>query len=74
MSALPKTYRVYSFDILRRQVSADFVNAVDDEEVISKARSAGLGSKCEIWDGKRLVAQLEWSAAEPRGASQRASL
>lgn len=59
MSALPRTYRIYSFDIDRRQVSADFLHAVDDEEVIGKAQLAGFGSKCEIWDGKRLVAQLE---------------
>ena len=59
MSALPKTYRIYCFDIDLRQVSADFINAVDDQEVIGKAHSAGFGSKCEIWDGKRLVAQLE---------------
>ena len=59
MSALPKTYRIYSFDTERRQVSADFVNAINDEEAIDKTQSAGFGSKCEIWDGKRLVAQLE---------------
>ena len=30
-----------------------------DEEAVAKAQAAGFGSKCEIWDGRRLVAQLE---------------
>lgn len=59
MSALSKTYRVYRFDIERRQVSADFVNALDDDEVIGRAKSTGFGSKYEIWDGQRLVARFE---------------
>ncbi len=65
MSALAKTYRVYRFDIERRQVSADFVNALNDDEVIGKAKSEGFGSKYEIWDGKRLVARF---ASEHNGA------
>ena len=59
MTAPSKTYRVYSFDIDLRAVNADLIDAASDEEVIAKARSAGFGSKCEIWDGKRLIAQLE---------------
>jgi hypothetical protein len=59
MSGVPKIYRIYSFDIDRRAVSADFVNAVSDEEAIAKIQQAGFGSKCEVWDGRRLVAQLE---------------
>ena len=59
MSELPKIYRVYSFDIERKAVSAEFVNAANDDDAIAKTKEAGFGSKCEIWDGKRLVAQLE---------------
>lgn len=59
MAALPKTYRIYCFDIDRSAVNADLIDAASDEEAIDKARSAGFGSKCEIWDGKRLIAQLE---------------
>ncbi len=59
MSDLPKSYRVYCFDIDRRAVSADFVKAASDQEAVSKIEAAGFGSKCEIWDGKRLVAQLD---------------
>jgi hypothetical protein len=59
MSRPSKTYRIYCFDIDRNAVSADFVNATSDEEAISRTQETGFGSKCEIWDGKRLVAQLE---------------
>ena len=59
MSSPQKTYRVYCFDFVRKDVSADFVRAASDEEAIAKVEAAGFGSKCEIWDGKRLVAQLE---------------
>lgn len=70
MSALPKTYRVYRFDMELRQVSADFVNALNDDEVIGKTKSAGFASKYEIWDGKRLVARFESEPAELRRALQ----
>jgi hypothetical protein len=59
MSAAPRTYRVYCYDMALRSVSADFIQAVDDDDAIAKAEAAGFGSKCEIWDGKRLVAQLQ---------------
>jgi hypothetical protein len=59
MSALARSYRVYWFDVEPRAVTADFVSAASDEEAIAKTRAAGFGSKCEIWDGRRLVAQLE---------------
>lgn len=59
MSAPQKTYRVYCYDMVRKVVSADFIKAADDTDAIVQAEAAGFGSKCEIWDGKRLVAQLE---------------
>lgn len=59
MSALPKLYRVYWFDIERKTVSVDFVKAISDDEAITRTRDAGFGTKCEIFEGKRLVAQLE---------------
>ena len=40
-------------------VSADWLEAENDEAAIAKAEADGFGSKCEIWDGKRLVARLE---------------
>jgi hypothetical protein len=50
---------VYCFDIGRKTVTADFIKAASDEEAIAKAEEAYPGCKCEVWDSKRLVAQLE---------------
>jgi hypothetical protein len=59
MPGRAKTYKVYCYDVARKVVTADFITAATDEEAIAKAQAAGFGSKCEIWDGRRLVAQLE---------------
>ena len=59
MSSPKKTYRVYCYDGARKIVSADWIEAVSDEDAIAKAEAAGFGDKCEIWDGNRMVAQLE---------------
>ena len=58
MSASPKTYRVYCYDARQAVVSADFLEAHSDEEAIAIAQQRGFRSKCELWDGKRLVAEL----------------
>jgi hypothetical protein len=39
-------------------VTADFLKAAHDEEAIALAQACA-ATKLEIWDGKRLVAQLE---------------
>lgn len=59
MSAPDKTYRIYCYDAANRVVTADFVEAPTDEDAIAKIQTAGFGTKCEIWQGKRLAAQLE---------------
>jgi hypothetical protein len=53
------TYRVYCFDAARHVVSVEEIRAPSDAEAIAIAESAGFGTKCELWDGRRLVAQLE---------------
>lgn len=58
MSPTIKTYRVYCYDGAK-VVTADWIEAASDEEVIAKVEAEGFGSKCEIWDGRRLVARLE---------------
>jgi hypothetical protein len=58
MSAPRKTYRVYCYDGVYKAVSVELIQASTDEEAIAQAEAAGFGSKCEIWDGRRLVAQL----------------
>ena len=59
MSALPKLYRVYCFDLERKSVTADFIKAADDDEAVARVETDCLATKCEIWEGRRLVAQLE---------------
>ena len=59
MPSSTKTYRVYCYDDAHKILSGDWLEAASDEEAVAKAEAAGFGSKCEIWDGKRLVAQLE---------------
>ena len=59
MSSPLKTYRVYCYDSVQHVVSSDIVEAAGDEEVIAQATVAGFGTSCEIWEGNRLVAQLE---------------
>ena len=58
MTAAHKTYRVYCYDNAHQIVTADWIEASSDEEAIAKAQGADFGSKCEVWDGRRLVAAL----------------
>ncbi len=58
MSASLKTYRIYSFDMGQKSVTADFIKAVHDDDAVAQAEACMM-SKCEIWDGRRLVAQLD---------------
>ena len=59
MSDPQKTYRVYCYDAARHVVSVDEIRAANDEEAIAQAQAQGFGTKCELWDGRRLVAQLQ---------------
>lgn len=59
MSTPQKTYRICCFDRARVVVTAHWIEAFSDEEAIAKAEAKSLGSKCEVWDGRRLVAEIE---------------
>ncbi|HEX5238053.1 MAG TPA: hypothetical protein VFW39_06275 [Sphingomicrobium sp.] len=59
MSQPSKTYRIVCFDGALTVVTAELIEAESDEQAIAHARAAGFGDRCEIWDGNRLVAQLE---------------
>ena len=59
MSSLPKTYRVCRYDAANKILDADWIKADSDEQVIAQLQASGFGTKCEIWDGRRLVTQLE---------------
>jgi hypothetical protein len=59
MSEPQKKYRVYCYDAAHTAVSAELIEAATDDEAITKAKAAGFGCKCEVWQGNRLVARLE---------------
>lgn len=58
MSAPLKIYRVYSYDVGRKMVTADFIKAADDADAIARA-AADFAGKRELWDGRRMVAQID---------------
>lgn len=63
MSSETTTYRVYCFDGVRKALTNDLIQAATDDEAIAQANAIGIGSKCELWEGHRLVAELESRAA-----------
>ncbi len=53
------SYRIYCLKGAGHISFADVVEAADDAEAVEKAREKNNGAiKCEVWDGKRLVATL----------------
>ena len=53
-------YRVYCLDAAGRIDFAEVLLAADDSDAVVKARATHNGArKCEIWQGKRLVASLD---------------
>ena len=64
MSAFPtKTYRVYCFDGVQRALRHDLIEAASDDEAIAIANAMDFGTKCELWEGNRLVVELDARAA-----------
>ena len=59
MSSPSRTYRICTFDNALKVVTADLIDAASDEDAIARAHASGLRDKCEIWDGDRLVAELD---------------
>ena len=59
MSDPRKTYRVYAFDGQRMSLTEDEIEAASDSEAIAAVSATGFGTKCEIWEARRLVAKLE---------------
>ena len=58
MSPILQTYRIYCFDGVHKVLTSDLIEASTDEEAIAAAEKAGFGSQCEVWQGRRLVAEL----------------
>lgn len=59
MSSPSKTYRLYCFDGGQMTLTGELIEAASDADAIAVAEGQRLGSMCEIWEGKRLVAKLE---------------
>ena len=51
-------YRVYSLDGSGKFLSAEWVDADSDETAIAAVQSSKPGSKCELWEGQRMVTEL----------------
>ena len=54
-----QTYRLYMFDGVRMVLSNDLIEAASDEEALAAAHLAGSGTRTELWQGRRLVAEIE---------------
>ena len=52
------TYRLYCLDGVDKVVSAEWLEADDDEAALDTAEGMHHGRKCELWQGNRLVAKL----------------
>ena len=63
------SYRVYSLDSTFRILRGEWLTALHDQAAIAKAELKNLGSRWELWDGKRLVATDESSWAGPAASS-----
>ena len=59
MSDPLSAYKIYVYDAARMNVSAESIDAGSDEEAIALVEAMGFGSKCEIWNGRDLIAMLE---------------
>ena len=58
MSTLKKTYRAYSYDGVHQVLTNELIEAATDEEAIREAEAMGFATRCEIWEGHRLVAEI----------------
>jgi hypothetical protein len=58
MSSTAQTYRVYFFDSVHKVLTSDLIEAASDEDAVATAQKAGFGTQCEIWQGRRLIAEL----------------
>jgi hypothetical protein len=52
------SYRLYRLDGAGKIVSAEWVEAADDEEASQQARDRELPVTCEMWERNRLVARI----------------
>ena len=53
-----ENYRYYRLDGLGNLYEAEWLHAIDDEAAVKHIEKTHSDSKCEIWIGTRLVAEL----------------
>jgi hypothetical protein len=53
------SYRLYRLDGAGKIVSAEWVEAPDDEAATQHARDRKLPVTCEMWERDRLIARIE---------------
>ena len=49
------SYRLYRLDGAGKIISADWIEAADDEQAHREARDRTEGGRFELWDRKRLI-------------------
>jgi hypothetical protein len=65
------SYRVYCLDDAGHISLADWIEAKDDEEALAHARQLKIGARrCEVWQGKRLVATFSDQRLTPPNHDQ----
>ena len=52
------SYRLYGLDGVRKVASAEWIEADDDHAAVAAAMERFGGGRCEVWQGRRLVARL----------------
>jgi hypothetical protein len=52
-------YRLYCLDGAKKVASAEWIEADDDHAAIRIATEKHAGKRCEVWQGRRLVARLD---------------
>lgn len=58
-------YRLYHVDGAGRIMSADWLDASDDEAAVDAARLIAGDGACEVWQQHRLVIRLERGGISP---------
>lgn len=53
-------YRLYCLDGAKKVASGEWIEADDDQAAIEAAREKYDGSECEVWQGARLVARVNF--------------
>ena len=52
------SYRLYRLDGAGKIMSAEWIEAADDQAAVKHARDQDLSVICEMWDRNRLVARI----------------